>query len=418
MTNTQTVEWTIEGYYFFITFVIFDIILFTLLLIHVSLMSSKHTKLLINNPWAVLLWITIILWSIVKVFINMSIIEDFEAKCYEQDISCLRCTIGGHVEHGLFMLIILSRLFAMLRVLEINIQPFDHLAYPSYFIIGIKSFFWVLFISVNIIYCPILQIPYRVTLLKSDTSQQICTESKDGDTTELRNKLIGIYGPIFLLSHVFLCILFIRKVSLLYKMTKDKIFLSPDYQKRRNGVIMLTRIIKPIVQYTILVIVLTINGLMVLKKMADPKGVPLYPVENLVTGLCMVMMLGIGKRWFLFFFGCIQRHVINKFFKKRMNSLEQQPAINISETNKRQKAELNVVSKLALSTIIERTERDKTEASTVLSKKQMDSKWSMFVSIDDPDSIGILMSDSDKQEIVDLQSVTTSEVNAAIEQFL
>ena len=109
------IGWTLADYYYYICFSIFNMILFTLLLTNMAFLPPKYKSLIKQNKWAIVLWITLIIWPIFEVFVNTSIIYDYPSKCYEQDISCNRCSIGAHGGHLVFIISIVARLFCILR---------------------------------------------------------------------------------------------------------------------------------------------------------------------------------------------------------------------------------------------------------------------------------------------------------------
>lgn len=294
--TSHYIEWSVSGYWFYIGMSIFNLVLFTVLIINMAILPPKYRKYLYQNKCAWVIWIDIIFASITAIFVNFPIIFAFKSQCYEQDISCTRCTIGGNAEHLLIMVSIVARLFVILKSVEINIQPFEFIAYNQKFITGIKIFLWFLLLFLNMVYIVVLPTPMRVLKLRADSSKQICTESKDDETVENRKFSLGIAGPIVITLHIALCVLFIRKLAVLYRRIKHQSMSSDRLEKLRN-------LIKPITRHTILVVTISVAGMMLIlvKQIVDPKGVPLFPVENLVVGLCVIMMFPFGKGIFIHF---------------------------------------------------------------------------------------------------------------------
>lgn len=338
-----------------------NIIIFIILLTQMVFLPPKYIKSLKANYYAFFVWIDIIIFSLIVVFVNTSLVSEFDPKCYEQDISCLRCTIGGHIEYSLIICNFIARLFVMLKVLEINIQPFPILAYPKKFIIGIKIFFIILCIAINV--ALIIQVPMRVQVRENNHSQQICRDAKDDDTVGKRKKIISIFAPMILISHIVLCILFVKKVSILYKLTKNKLFLSPQENVMIEALKTLNHATKPIIKHSILVITMTLTFLFLnaLKQTLDPTGVPLYSVDHLIIGLCVVMMFPFGKSFFRIFCGCIERPITKKWMDLLSDSFKEASRSKSIENDKKIKnnavaLEIRETSKIQLSTIHEQVE--------------------------------------------------------------
>ena len=406
----NTIEWSLATYYYVVAISIFNIVLFTLLLISMASLPPKYRNALKENRAAVIFWINSIVLAILSVFFNTSIIKDFGSECVNQDRSCKRCTITGHLHHFLIMVSLVCRLFVILRILEINIQQFPILAYPRKLIIGIKILFWVLFISVNVSFIGL--IPMRVHLLEKDRSVQICTISSDDDTIQDHNKVMGIFAPVFLVSHVILCVLFIRKVAILYQMIKKKLLISPDtIKKTKEGLIMMHNVIKPIIKHTLLVVTITLaHVIVVIKRVSDPEGFPIYPVEHLIVGLCIVMMFKFGQGYFRFFCHCLERPIIQKWMRLESENINKKAYESNTEstTNSRDKQneincndiplQIEEDSQLTLPQIEENTEFN---SSTI----PVFSKWSLFTI------------ESEQADDFQPESVTRSDMLAAIKEF-
>ena len=320
--HDNTVGWSLATYYYFVGVSIFNIILFTLLLVNMALLAPKYRNALKENRAALIFWLNLIVVAIIEVFVNTSLVQDFDSECIHQDESCKRCTFSGHLHHFLIMVGLVSRLFVILRILETNIQQFPILAYPRKVIIGIKFLFWSLFIGVNSCFIVITHISMRVQILESDTSIQICTVHKHDTHLDNHNIVMGVFAGIFLISHITLCILFIKKVAILYQMIKKKLLISPNSTKTKKGLIMIHAVIKPIIKHTLLVFTITLTHcILVLQQTINPQGFPLYPIESLIVGLCILMMFKFGKGYFKFFCGCVEKPIIKKWMKLESNSI-------------------------------------------------------------------------------------------------
>ena len=392
--DTGTLEWTLSEYYFYVFFSIFNIILFSFLLLNMSCLPLRFKRALMDNKYALLLWISIIIRSTIAIFINTSIVSN----CCQQGIQCSRCSISGSLEQGLAITSFIIRLFVVVKVIEINIQPFPTLAYPSSLIITIKAFILVLFTVYQIAYFILLKIDMRVVTLEADKSIQICTQSHDHETIEkFQTYILCTFAPIFLTCYIFLCLLFLRKVATLYTMTKTKVYSSTETIKPKDGLRKLSNIIRPIIRHSTLAIVGMASPaiFILLMQMVNSKGVPLYPIDDFITGLCVVMMFPFGQKCFHRLCGCVEKPITKKWLKIQAKSLQRLSYGNIEEEHDKTDTNQAIVVTNQQDSIIP-TVKDQSVPNDLVknisetpSKTQTEklsiriSKWSVF-SIQDP----------------------------------
>lgn len=273
-----------------------------------------------SNKYAIIVLLCIIVYGLEPFWMTDMIIL-FDLTCYDGSDECNGCNGRGYVYSNLIriMALMMSMLLMLIRILEMNFQPFGFLAYRKGFIITLKIFAIIMSISPILLHTLGLMefAQFGVTTVKGDESKHVC---KVLPANHARNRIIrSIFGLCYLSFLILLWILFIKRAIRLYQVQKVKSSKSDKVEMLKNVKLVAYGIVKPILRQSISVSIFIIASMLSIVSGSIPV---LHPFTVFLMGLSIILMFSQKKDWFRWFCGSSERKLIKKWIQLQFDSLE------------------------------------------------------------------------------------------------
>ena len=184
------------------------------------------------NKYAMVVLICIVFYSL-ELFWMLELIVPFSSNCYEDGL-CDRCRTARSMRMVVFKIKAVAILLMLIKILEINFQPFPLLAYSKGFIIMLKTFVIMFFMVGSMILSFLIPLKYTVQSVKNDQQKHICYLSNDDITTTQATSIVIVFLCYFTCIVIF-GLLFIQRTIKLYSFASTKLIVK-DKKKKRNKI--------------------------------------------------------------------------------------------------------------------------------------------------------------------------------------
>lgn len=289
-----------------------------------TIMLIRYGYLFKSDKWAIIVYLCLIMLSLEPIWM-IDIFIPFTKECSihenNETAECKRCWYGGYLHEQLVRITWYSIVLMLIKILEINFQPFAFLAYPRIFIHGFKIVVVALFVSpivFNIVGLMPLDV-FSVHEVKGWESNHICHKMKS-DMSKMENVLRRNLRGIFYISCIILCwSLFIHRIIRLYNYRRAQSRVDDMKKMRQNVKIMVYAIVIPIVRQTILISMMLIAA--ILQWFSDEIWV-LQPFAVIFLGTCVILMFSQKKPWFQFFCSSLETKLISRWVQVQLDGLK------------------------------------------------------------------------------------------------